>query len=78
MRARSTKKDKPVHLRLPPEIFERIRAKAEAEGRPMNRVLINELRQFQELQHLPPLKDQIERMRIILKRFDTLFERLMR
>ena len=33
----------PVHLRLPPDVFERVEAKAKEKGWPLNRVIINEL-----------------------------------
>ena len=35
-----------VYLRLPSDVLERIEAKAKREGRPFNRILINELALF--------------------------------
>jgi hypothetical protein len=45
---------RPVHLRLPTAIFERIEAQAQAEDRPMNRVIVD------DLAAIPLLKGQVQ------------------
>jgi hypothetical protein len=40
----------PVHLRLPSDVFERIEAKTKKTGWPFNRVIINELAAFPDLE----------------------------
>lgn len=58
----------PVHLRLPTDIFERLEAKAKAEGRPFNRVLINELASVPYLERLRDFGEAVEDMKLVLAR----------
>jgi hypothetical protein len=57
-----------VFIRLPEDISERIDAKAKAEGRPINRVIINELASWPHFAGLAALGDQIRDMGVILAR----------
>ena len=52
----------PVHVRLPTDVFERIDAKAKDEGRPFNRVIINELAAFPNLDRQAKLEQLIRDM----------------
>ncbi len=55
-------------LRLPPDISERIERKAHAEGRPQNRVIINELASIPHLERQRELGDVVEDMKALLAR----------
>jgi hypothetical protein len=61
-------------LRLPDDVAERIAKKAEAEGRPQNRVIINELALVPYLEQFRNLADQIRNMEIILARHGARIE----
>jgi hypothetical protein len=58
----------PVHLRLPTDVFKRIEAKARAEGRPFNRVIINELASIPYLDRLRDFGEAVEDMKVVLAR----------
>ena len=61
----------PVHVRLPSDVFERIDAKAKDEGRPFNRVIINELAAFPDLDRQAKLGQLINGMEVILARYEA-------
>ena len=61
----------PVHVRLPTDVFERIDAKAKDEGRPFNRVIINELAAFPNLDRQAKLEQLIRDMEVIVARYDA-------
>jgi hypothetical protein len=56
-------------LRLPPDIATRIRAKAEREGRPQNRIIINELAEYPALNEVGTHAEHNREMEIILARY---------
>jgi hypothetical protein len=58
-------------LRLPPDVSQRIEAKAKAEGRPQNRVIINELANIPYLEGRRDFEDAVEDMKIVLARYST-------
>jgi hypothetical protein len=64
------------HLRLRPEIYQRVKAKAAREGRTINRVIENELLATPELEHLKVLGEEIKQLKIIRTRFEKLLEKL--
>ena len=57
-----------VYIRLPDDISDRIDAKAKAENRPINRVIINELASWPHFAGQAALGDQIRDMSTILAR----------
>lgn len=59
----------PVHLRLPSDVFERIEAKAKEEGRPLNRIIINELAAFADLDQQAKLGELTRNLEVILARY---------
>jgi hypothetical protein len=61
----------PVHLRLPTDVFERIEAKTKAKGWPFNRVIINELAAFPDLERLATFGELISDMEIVLARYSS-------
>jgi len=56
-------------LRIPQDVSERIEAKAKREGRPQNRVIINELALFPSLEETGDLADLIRAMEVIVARY---------
>jgi predicted DNA binding CopG/RHH family protein len=58
-----------VKMRLPEDIAERIEAKAKAEGRPMNRIIINELAMIPHLEQIRDLATLVEDMKDNLARY---------
>jgi hypothetical protein len=61
----------PVHLRLPSDVFERVEAKAKDEGRPLNRIIINELAAFADLDQQAKLGELTRNMEVILARYGS-------
>jgi hypothetical protein len=59
----------PIHVRLPTDIFDRVDAKAKAEGRPMNRIIINELAAFPHLDRQAKLGDHVRDLGVLLARY---------
>jgi hypothetical protein len=59
----------PVYLRLPEDIFTRIEAKAKAEGRPFNRIAVNELAAFPHLDRLARLGELVSGMEVTLAKY---------
>ena len=60
-----------VYLRLPSDVLERIEAKAKREGRPFNRVLINELALFPHLDRQARLGGLVGDMEAVLARYGS-------
>jgi hypothetical protein len=58
-------------LRLPPDVSERVEAKAKAEGRPQNRVIINELAAFPDLERLRKFGELVGDMENVLARYSS-------
>jgi hypothetical protein len=58
-------------LRLPPDVSERIEAKAKAEGRPQNRIIINELAAYPMLERQRTFGQLIDEMEIVLARYGS-------
>ena len=56
-------------IRLPQDIAERIEKKAKAEQRPINRIIINELAAFPDLETVRKLAEQVGDMEVILARY---------
>jgi hypothetical protein len=63
----------PIHLRFPPDVFERITAKAKASGIPINRVVINEVAQHPYLEQQAKLGELIGHMENTLARYGSRF-----
>jgi hypothetical protein len=61
----------PVHLRLPQDVFQRIEAKTKKTGWPFNRVIINELAGFPDLDQLAKLGERIRDMENILAKYGS-------
>jgi hypothetical protein len=58
-------------LRLPEDVADRIEAKAKAEGRPQNRVIINELAAYPNLEKIGELRDHVQRLEELLLQYST-------
>jgi hypothetical protein len=58
-------------LRLPPDVSERVEAKAKAEGRPQNRIIINELAAFPDLERLRRFGELVGDMEDVLARYSS-------
>jgi hypothetical protein len=58
-----------MYLRLPAEVVERIQAKAKDEGRPFNRILVNELALFPHLDRQARLGELVRDMESVLARY---------
>ena len=56
-------------IRLPEDIAQRIEAKAKDEQRPQNRIIINELAAFPDLEETAKLAEQVREMEIVLARY---------
>jgi hypothetical protein len=68
------KREKPSERRfykvsLPEDIAKRIETKAKAEGRPQNRIIINELARIPYLEQFDNLAMQVSEMKIVLARY---------
>jgi hypothetical protein len=61
----------PLHLRLPSDVMKRIEAKTKEKGWPLNRVIINELAAFPDLDQLATLGERIADMEVILDRYGS-------
>jgi hypothetical protein len=66
---RAPGEDHPVHLRLPTDVMKRVEAKAKDEGRPLNRIIINELAAFPDLDRQAKLGQLTRDMEIVLMRY---------
>ena len=64
-------KTHPIHLRFPTDVFERIDAKAKANGIPINRVVINEVAQYPYLDRQAHLAEVVADMETILARYGS-------
>jgi Arc-like DNA binding dprotein len=58
-------------LRLPPDVSERIEKKAEQEGRPQNRVIINELADYPDLLKYRDFAYYVTEMRNVLAAYGS-------
>jgi hypothetical protein len=58
-----------VHLRLPSDVFTRVEAKAKAEGRPFNRIIINDLAAIPYLEQQAKLGELIGDMEVTLAKY---------
>jgi hypothetical protein len=56
-------------IRLPEDIAQRIEAKAKAEGRPQNRVIINELARFPDVEPHSTLAERVRDLEVVLARY---------
>jgi hypothetical protein len=60
-----------VYLRLPTDVFERIEKKAKEEGRPFNRIIINELAAIPNLEQQRKFATLVGEMEVILARYGS-------
>jgi hypothetical protein len=60
-----------MYLRLPTDVVERIEAKAKGEGRPFNRILVNELALFPHLDRQARLGELVRDMETVLARYGS-------
>ena len=58
-------------VRLPSDIADRIEAKAKAEGRPQNRIVINELASVPDLEKYRDLASLVADMEVVLARYSA-------
>lgn len=63
----------PIYLRFPTDVFERIDAKAKANGIPINRVVINEVAAHPYLERQAHLSEVVRDMETILARYGSRF-----
>src|SRR5262245_7787731 len=56
-------------IRLPEDIAERIEAKAKDEQRPQNRIIINELAKFPDLEKTGKLAELVRDMEVVVARY---------
>jgi len=56
-------------IRLPEDIAQRIEAKAKVEGRPQNRIIINELASIPELEQTRQLASLVGHMEVVIARY---------
>jgi hypothetical protein len=61
-------------LRLPPDVSARIEAKAEAEGRPQNRIIINELAEYPDLKSVGTLAEHLGHFDNMLLKYSARIE----
>jgi hypothetical protein len=73
-RATTTKEARDFKIRLPEDIRDRVEAKAETTGWPMNRVIINELADYPRLEKFGELADQIGHLGNLLARYGARIE----
>jgi hypothetical protein len=60
-----------MYLRLPTDVVERIEAKAKGEGRPFNRILVDELVLFPHLDRQARLGELVRDMETVLARYGS-------
>jgi hypothetical protein len=60
-----------MYLRLPTDVVDRIEAKAKVEGRPFNRILVDELALFPHLDRQARLGELVREMESILGRYGS-------
>ena len=60
-----------MYLRLPTDVVERIEAKAKGEGRPFNRILVDELALFPHLDRQARLGELVRDMESVLARYGS-------
>jgi hypothetical protein len=58
-------------LRLPRDVAARIKSKAEAEGRPQNRIIINELAEYPGLKDVGELREQVGDLGALLLKYSA-------
>jgi hypothetical protein len=58
-------------LRLPEDVADRIEAKAKAEGRPQNRIIINELAAYPNLEKIGELREHVADLEVLLLKYST-------
>ena len=58
-----------VYLRLPTDVFQRIEATAKGEGRPLHRIIVNELTLFPHLDRQARLGQLVRDMETVLARY---------
>jgi predicted DNA-binding protein len=56
-------------IRLPEDVAQRIEAKAKDEGRPQNRIIINELASVPDLEQTHKLATEVEHMHVVLAKY---------
>jgi hypothetical protein len=56
-------------IRLPEDVAQRIEAKAKVEGRPQNRIIINELASVPDLEQTHKLAALVEHMEVVIARY---------
>jgi hypothetical protein len=61
-------------LRLPEDVADRIEAKAKAEGRPQNRIIINELAAYPRLEKIGEFDEHVEHFKILLLKYSARIE----
>jgi hypothetical protein len=67
-RAAAFERAREFKLRIPEDVAKRIEKKALAEGRPQNRVIINELAAIPYLETLKSFAEQVEDMKVVIAR----------
>jgi hypothetical protein len=68
-RKKSSGQGREFKIRIPEDIAERIEAKAKAEGRPQNRVIINELAAIPDLERAARLGALVQHMEVTLAKY---------
>jgi predicted DNA-binding protein len=58
-------------IRLPEDVAQRIEAKAKAEGRPQNRVIINELARFPDIEPQATLAERVRDLEVVLAHYGS-------
>jgi hypothetical protein len=58
-------------LRLPEDVADRIEAKAKAEGRPQNRIIINELAAYPDLEKIGELREHVANLEALLLKYSV-------
>ena len=65
----ASERSREFKLRLPEDVADRIEAKAKAEGRPQNRIIINELAAFPNLEKLGVLGEHLRDLEGLLLKY---------
>jgi hypothetical protein len=65
----ASERSREFKLRLPEDVARRIEAKAKAEGRPQNRIIINELAAFPNLQKQGDLAEHVRDLEVVLMKY---------
>jgi hypothetical protein len=56
-------------VRLPEDVAQRVEAKAKAQGWPQNRIIINELAAFPDLEQFRNIAERVREMEVLLARY---------